>query len=108
NHDGTRVFFQQGDNLFSVSLDGGEWTQLSNFVSEARGDGGPRNGQRKPETEQNAWLEHDQLGLFEVLQTRQYRDSLREARQRANEPQGHPKRINVGSAMLSMQQVSPD
>src|SRR5690606_4146390 len=29
NHDGTRVFFQQGDNLFSVSPDGSGWTQLS-------------------------------------------------------------------------------
>src|SRR5690606_22946885 len=96
NHDGTRIFFQQGDNLFSVSRDGGEWTQLTNFVREAGEGHGPRGGQGKPETEQNKWLADDQLDLFEVLQTRQRRDSLRDAGRADGRSDGQPKRIPIG------------
>lgn len=108
NADGTRIFFQQGDNLFSVSLGGGEWTQLTNFVREEGEGRGPRGGQGKPETEQNNWLADDQLDLFDVLRTRQRRDSLRDARRGDGEPDGQPKRIPIGNAMLTMQQASPD
>lgn len=105
DQNGTHVFFQQGDNLFSVSLDGGKWTQLSNFGQENRRTG---EDQSKQQTEQNRWLEDDQLALFDVLQTRKRRDSLHKARLKGNEPETQPKRIDIGSAVLSMQQVSPD
>lgn len=104
NHDGTRVFFQQGDNLFSVSPDGSEWTQLSNFTRDDRGSQRSKDAQQ---TEQNKWLKADQLDLFDVLQTRRHRDSLEDARRRENQPEGEPRRIDVGNAMVTMQQVSP-
>ena len=105
NHDGSRIFFQQGDNLFSVSPTGEGWTQLTNFA-RGRDDRGAGSG---ADTKQNAWLEADQLDLFEVLQSRHHLDSLREAqRQAGQQPDGQPRRIDVGSAMVSSQQVSPD
>src|SRR5690606_9218748 len=99
NHDGTRVFFQQGDNLFSVSVDGGGWTQLSNF---ARGDRGAQGERRSPESEQNKWLKADQLDLFDVLKARQRRDSLQEAR-RDNASGGQPRHIDIGNNTVSAQ-----
>ncbi|MFB2118131.1 prolyl oligopeptidase family serine peptidase [Parapedobacter sp. 2B3] len=105
NGDGTQVFFQQGDNLFSMSVSGGEWTQLSNFVREERSI---RRDSDKPQTEQNKWLEHDQLQLFDVLQARHRQDSLRNVRLPDHGPEGQPRSIHIGNAMLSMQQASPD
>lgn len=106
NHDGTHVFFQQGDNLFSVSLEDGEWTQLTNFGVEGRG---ARLEQSKEKTAQDKWLQQDQLNLFDVLKTRQRRDSLlQEAKNRDSQPGGLARRIDIGNAVLSMQQVSPD
>ena len=105
DRDGTQIFFHRGDNLFSVSLSSGEWTQLSNFGRE---DGDASGKRGKHQTEQNKWLQEDQLNLFDVLQSRQRRDSLGEARRQMNHPEGHPKRIDIGSDMLSMQQLSPD
>ena len=105
DRDGTHVIFQQGDNLFSVSLDGSAWTQLSNF---GRDDRDARREEGKQQTEQNEWLHDDQLALFDVLKTRQRRDSLRKARRPDSQSEGLPRRIDIGNAMLAMQQASPD
>ena len=105
NHDGTRIFFQQGDNLFSISTDGDGWTQLTDF---AHGNGDSPDGRKDRESEQNKWLEAEQLRLFDVLETRRHRDSLEEARHADGRPGGHPRRINVGSSTINAQRVSPD
>src|SRR5690606_6412565 len=104
NHDGTRVFLQQGDNPFSMSPDGSGWTQLSNFT---RDDRGSQRSKEAHENTQTRWVKADQLDLFAVLQTRRHRDSLEDARRRDNQPEGEPRRIDVGNAMVTMQQVSP-
>ncbi len=102
NRDGTHIIFQQGDNLFSLALDGREWTQLSNFDREGNA---AKRGQGQP-TEQNKWLQDDQLELFDVLKARKRRDSIRSAQQ--NPSKTGTKRIDIGDAQLSMQQLSPD
>ncbi len=105
SHDGKQLVFQQGDNLFSLSLANHEWTQLSNFSRE--GNAG-RRGPGGQLTEQNKWLQQDQLELFDILKTRKQQDSIRNAQQRRNQPEAGLKQISVGDEMLSMQQSSPD
>ena len=104
-HDGKHVIFQQGENLFSLSLDKYEWVQLSNFSRESNA---ARRGQGTQLTEQNKWLQHDQLELFDVLKTRKQQDSVRRAQQRRSQPESALKQINIGDELLSMQQLSPD
>ncbi len=102
--DGKQVFFQQGDNLFSLTLDKYELAQLSNFSREGSAT---RRGQAG-QTEQNRWLENDQMELFEVLRTRKRQDSSLRTRREDDRPVSSPKQINIGDDMLSMQQLSPD
>ena len=104
-HDGKHIVFQQGENLFSLSLDKQEWVQLSNFSRESNA---ARRGQGAQLTEQNKWLQHDQLELFDVLKTRKQQDSVRRAQQRRGQPESGPKQISIGDELLSMQQLSPD
>ena len=104
NHDGTLVYFQQGDNLFSVSPGGEGWTQLTNFTRGRGAAGTPE----APLSRQNEWLEGEQFDLFGVLRSRHHLDSLRAAQRGGSTAAGRPKSINLGSAMLSMPQVSPD
>src|SRR5690606_18615216 len=49
-HDGTKVIFRQGNNLFAVTLADGRLEQLTNITT-----GNPRSGQDR-RSEQNTWL----------------------------------------------------
>jgi len=105
SHDSRQLYFQQGDDLFAVSLDDGMWTQLTAFSREGRlSVRGDRSGTT---TTQNQWLADDQLALFDVLRERKQRDSIRRVGQERRRPAG-PRRLEVGDQLLSFQQVSPD
>ncbi|MEO8794139.1 MAG: prolyl oligopeptidase family serine peptidase [Daejeonella sp.] len=57
---GDRVFFQRGDNLFSISIQGSSIKQLTNFTKV----------RKKPESKlsaQDEWLKQDQLNDFEII-----------------------------------------
>ncbi|SEL46026.1 S9 family peptidase [Parapedobacter koreensis] len=105
-NDGQYIIFQQGDDLFRLSLSGREWEQLTHF---SRGDNMGRRGSGRAGklNEQDKWLQTDQLELFDVLKVRKRRDSIRTAdRENTGE---HPLRaLDIGDAMLSAQQLSPD
>ncbi len=104
--DGKHLVFQQGDNLFSIRLDDLAWEQLTHFSREANPATDGRPGRSGPETEQHNWLKADQLQLFDVLQARKRRDSLR----RVEGNDGTPKlrQLAIGDESLSAQQLSPD
>lgn len=103
SRDGQSVIFQQGDDLFKLSLLGHEWVQLTHFSRE-----GGRSEKRQGTTAaQERWLENDQLQLFQVLRERKQQDSLRKVRQDKAGPSSL-KTIAIGDAILSMQQLSPD
>ncbi|MGK6350736.1 prolyl oligopeptidase family serine peptidase [Parapedobacter sp. DT-150] len=103
--DGQYIVFQQGEDLFRLSLDNQEWQQLTHF-SRSNAER-KRQGEQARLTEQNKWLQTDQLELFDVLKTRKHQDSVHKAQEVDND-EGGLKRLDIGDEMLSMQQVSPD
>ena len=105
--DNRHVYFQQGDNLFSLSLDNGEWAQLSNFTREGRAAGRPGSGRADQVNRQSKWLADDQLALFDVLRQRKRQDSIRDA-EREKVQDTRLRQLDIGDNMLSTQQLSPD
>ncbi len=65
------ITFTSDDNLFTMSLDDGKITQLTNFSSR----NGRRNGERT--SEQDEWLEKDQLEMFKFLKEDKERSEQR-------------------------------
>lgn len=100
---GTRIVFRQGNNLFAMSLAGGQLEQLTNISTSGQREG------RQSESEQDNWLENDQLALFDVLRERKQADSLREARRKAQQGEPTAKEITLSSGeMLVGLEISPD
>lgn len=102
-HDGTKVIFRQGNNLFAVTLADGRLEQLTNITT-----GSPRSGQDR-RSEQNTWLEEDQLALFEVLREKREADSLRRARNESQQEAPVAKEIHISDdeALVGLE-ISPD
>ncbi len=72
-----KVIFTMGDNLFSLHLNTGELIQITDFQrgNEQGNNGRARNGNQS--SEQDEWLERDQMAVFEVLQERNERRQSR-------------------------------
>jgi dipeptidyl aminopeptidase/acylaminoacyl peptidase len=88
--DETKVIFARGDNYYSVKLDGGLTTQLTNFTRSTTvpattplaggarrggGGGGGRTADAESQqvgaaTQQDIWLHNEQMALFDVLKER--------------------------------------
>lgn len=76
--DESRVIFQQADNLYSIAVNGGTLTQLSNFI---------RN-RKRPETplsKQDEWLKQDQINELEILRKREEDRKYKEKEEKDNE-----------------------
>jgi dipeptidyl aminopeptidase/acylaminoacyl peptidase len=94
------VLFEIDNNLFSWSVANGNIRQHSHFKS------GTETSSPKPST-QAAWLERDQLELFEVLRERKSKiDSSKALAERLAAKR--PKAIYTGKNRLSSQRLSPD
>ncbi|NIJ55155.1 S9 family peptidase [Dyadobacter arcticus] len=94
------IIFTRGNNLFSISLETGLLSQLTDFKS----------GAKKPESkpgEQEKFLKEDQLAMFEVLKQRKDKKEAGEKTTEAEKP-AHPKEIYLGEKNVSNQLVSPD
>lgn len=63
NYNENAVVFQNGENLFSISLSNQGLRQLTNFTRNISND-------NEIIKDQDRWLQKDQLSLFEVLQER--------------------------------------
>lgn len=112
------IVFQQGANFFALHLERMELEQLSNFnqggmsgsaTGGMRGGGsGASSGGRSQESEQNLWLNEDQLALFDVLKEEKRMDSVRRAQRDLERQEPRMKAISITNGRLTAQQISPD
>ncbi|GAB4247653.1 MAG: prolyl oligopeptidase family serine peptidase [Saprospiraceae bacterium] len=98
--DEQQVIFQNGDNLFSWDLNSHELSQLTDFRS------GKERGER-PSPPHEAWLETENMELFEVLAERKQKGELRRERRKALAPD-RPLTWRYGDANIGNLQVTPD
>ena len=98
--DERKVIFTSNGNLFSWTISGGEFAQITDF----------RKGTKKSDpkkTEQDKWLREDQLTYFEVLKQRNTERKLSDASNKADRPK-RPKEIYLDDKNLDNIQLSPD
>ena len=99
--DESRVIFQQADNLYSIAINGGTLTQLSNFI---------RN-RKRPETplsKQDEWLKQDQINGLEILRKREEDRKYKEKEEKDNEIKG-PKEFYLDErSSVNTIRLSPD
>lgn len=100
------VIFQQGDDFFAWHLERNELEQLTNFAREGGGMGRREGAGRA--SQQNQWLQEDQLALFDVLRENKRMDSVRRARRTNQNRETGLRAIQIGEGRLSTQQISPD
>jgi dipeptidyl aminopeptidase/acylaminoacyl peptidase len=95
--DGQRIIYQEGSDIFSVNLNGGEIKQHTQF------DAGKKTEPKKKNEEED-WLEKDQLAMFEVLAERKEKKEL--AKKSAYKPK-EPKKIYLDGGSLRDLEISP-
>ncbi len=98
--DEQRVIFEKDDNLFSIALSSGLLTQHTDFKS------GTKKAEAK-KTDEEKWLEGDQLALFDILKERKAKKDSAKKITEAEKPE-RPKAIYTGEKKVSAQQLSPD
>ncbi|MBK9509790.1 MAG: S9 family peptidase [Cytophagaceae bacterium] len=96
--DGKSVFFQKDNNFYSIKLESGALKQVTDF------DKGSKN-QEKKKTEEETWLEKDQLALFEVLSERKNKETA--TKKQENEIK-KLKKIYLDSKRLTETEISPN
>lgn len=101
SNDESKVFFQRGDNLYSMTLNGGAMVQLSNFTRT----------KKRPEgalSKQDQWLRQDQINEFDIIQKKKEDREDRLAKSKANAVK-EPKEFYLDdrSSLLSVK-MSPD
>ncbi len=100
SEDDQKVIYRSGNNLFVWETATGNTRQLSNFKSGAE----PREPLL---SEQEAWLETDQLEHFEVLRERKRMQELREKRREENGFK-YPSEVYLGGKRVWGLKASPD
>jgi len=94
------IVFQRGINLFAWEIAGGATTQLTSFQT------GSPSGLSK-QSESDAWLENDQMALFEILRRRDA-EAVAGKRERESYEPKRPKTIYLENRSLNDWQISPD
>jgi dipeptidyl aminopeptidase/acylaminoacyl peptidase len=98
--DDSEIVYEMDDNLFSWNITDGSTRQITNFQS-----GSKRKQSRA--SEQDQWLEQDQLTYFEMLQKRKDETDARKYRRELTDPD-RPEAIYYGSKTLGQMSISPD
>ncbi len=99
SRDGQKIFFEKDNNLFSLHLKQATLSQLTDFKS-----GSEKKDKKK--SEQEEWLEKQQMELFEVLRARKANRETAEADQE-KQTLPRPKTFYLGEKRLSNLQISP-
>lgn len=99
--DETKIIFSRSNNLFSLSLEDGTITQLSNFLT------GSKKAEAKPANDEEKWLKADQLAMFDVLKERKEKKEEAEKNAKADLAK-RPKEIYTEDKTLEQPQISPD
>jgi dipeptidyl aminopeptidase/acylaminoacyl peptidase len=119
NADESRVLFIRNDNLYVLKLNGGELTQLTNFVHSASanaasapaGRRGRQNAGAKASegsaSEQEKWLKDQQLELFDIIKEKAKDEKYNTAERKALQPE-KLKEINIDDKRISNLAPSPD
>lgn len=98
--DGQYIIFEADNNLFSWHISSGSLRQLSQFIAGNK----PEEAKK---TDQQRWLEADQLAEFEVLRQRKTKADSSKALAKQLEAK-RPKAIYLGKNRLSSVSISPD
>lgn len=97
--DEKKIIFNVGHDAFSWEIGTGKITQLTQFEKGSKPGGGS--------SDQEKWLEKDQLAHFEVLKERKTKHDLKKKNKEAEKPK-KPKVIYLDDKVVEMVQVSPD
>ena len=100
--DESEVIFKQDNNLFALRLNGGQLSQLTNFVRSSKNKKGP-----EALNDQQLWLKKQQLELFDVIKKEAKEDKQDSAKNAALEPQ-QIKEIVIGENRINSVRLSPD
>ncbi|MDE2958148.1 MAG: prolyl oligopeptidase family serine peptidase [Bacteroidota bacterium] len=99
--DGTSIIFRRDNNLYKLSLRGGVLAQLTDIRS------GREPSESQPD-EQDAFLQRQQLELFEVIREEEQEDDLREAvREQQERAAGPPPTFYANNRSLQQLQIDP-
>lgn len=97
--DDKHIIYRMDDNLYAWSIAAGTTRQLTDFRTGSE--------RKDSESEQDKWLERDQLAYFDVLQKRKAERDAREYRNKLTEPK-RPITIYMGSKRLAGSWASPN
>lgn len=95
------IVYRSNNNLFSWSIRNGNIVQLTNFVSKKKQDN------KKKSSEQDKWLEDDELSLMMVLNDRNLKEEAEKSRNEKLE-QLRGCEISLDGQFLSSLIISPD
>ena len=115
--DESKVIYTTGGNLFSMSLNSGGITQLTNFSTTAEATAQPAAGRRRggraanvdqaAGNEQENWLKAEQLELFDIIKLQARDKKLDSIEQKEFEPK-KLKEIGTDGRSVSSLEISPD
>ncbi|MEQ9403724.1 MAG: prolyl oligopeptidase family serine peptidase [Cyclobacteriaceae bacterium] len=96
------IIYQIEDNLFRWNIADGTTTQLTDFK-----EGSDKGDRGSSDSEQEQWLETDQLTWFEILEKRKNEGDARRYRRSQTQPD-RPKSVYIGDKRLGSLTISPD
>ena len=95
------IVFRADNNLFRMALKDGSLVQLTHFSKEK-----PTRAEN-PDTDQETWLENDQLDFFDVLTERKEKRTIQDSLSNALKPKERTP-INISGKSLATLAVSPN
>lgn len=96
-----KIIFQRGDNLYSISPNGGQLAQLSNFTRTKKRPDGALN-------KQDQWLKQDQLNEFDIIKKEEKDKNLDQAQRKLTEVK-RPKEVFLDErSSINNLRLSPD
>ena len=114
--DERKILFMRGDNLYTITPNGGELVQLTNFIRSGaaaapqptgRRGGGKNHVDQAAGNEQERWLKAQQLELFNIVKVNE-RDRKLDSAERAEFAPKKIKEINTDDRSVNSVELSPD
>ena len=97
--DETAVIYEADNNLFRWDMESGATTQLTDFKKE--------KPKKSSTSEEEEWLERDQLAMFDILAERKAQGDARNYRSEQVEAE-RPHQVYLGNKRLRRLSISPD
>lgn len=100
--DESEIIYSQGNNLFTLKLNGSGLQQLTNFVKSATDKKGPTDS-----NQQETWLKKQQLELFDIVKEENKQEKLDSTQNVALQVKGL-KELAFGDKRVGRAKISPD